>query len=241
MSWTEDDSRTFIDAGAYYVPERDLQLRIICDLIPPAAGPVLLAELCSGEGLLTRALLERFPEARVLALDGSDAMLASTAAAAGEHAARLTVRRFDLAATDWRPLPEPCRAIVSSLAVHHLDGAEKQQLFADVFASLASGGVFVLADLVAPTREAGVAIAAWTWDETVREQSMVLDGDLGSFRRFVEDDWNYYSAPPEPDSIDKPSSVAEQLTWLAAAGFAAVDLHWMKAGHVILSGLKPHG
>jgi tRNA (cmo5U34)-methyltransferase len=239
MSWSEADSKTFIDEGAYYVPERELQIRTICDLIPPAEGPMLLVELCSGEGLLTRALLERFPEARMLAFDGSETMLASTRERAGTLAARLTTRQFELEATDWRPLPEPCHAVVSSLAVHHLNGEEKQQLFRDLFASLAPGGVFVLADLIAPTREEGVAVAAAAWDETVREQAIVLDGDLAAFERFLDDEWNMYSFPPEPGSRDQPSSVVEQLEWLKAAGFTAVDLHWMKAGHVIMSGVKP--
>jgi len=41
-----------------------------------------VAELACGEGWLSAALLERFPSARVLALDGSDVMLKETRAPA---------------------------------------------------------------------------------------------------------------------------------------------------------------
>src|SRR5690606_5959505 len=77
--WTERDTETFIALGRYYVPERDRQIATICAAVPPPAGSARLVELCCGEGLLARALVERFPAATILALDGSEAMLAATA------------------------------------------------------------------------------------------------------------------------------------------------------------------
>jgi tRNA (cmo5U34)-methyltransferase len=51
------------------------------------------------------------------------------------------------------PLPEgPFDLVVSTLAVHHLDGAGKADLFRRVAAALAPGGRFVLADVVVPER-----------------------------------------------------------------------------------------
>jgi tRNA (cmo5U34)-methyltransferase len=238
MSWTEADSELFIDEGRYFVPERETQIETICAAIPPLEGPGHIVELCCGEGLLTRALLERFPEASVLALDGSQTMLDSARKTAGDLSARLETRLFDLAARDWRRLPFAPHAVVSSLAVHHLDGGEKRTLFRDLFALLAPGGVFVLADLVAPATGRGVEIAARAWDEAVKARALELDGDLAGFERFQREGWNYY-ADPEPDPVDKPSPLFDQMTWLADAGFASVDLHWMKAGHAIVSAVKP--
>ncbi len=43
---------------------------------------------------------------------------------------------------------------------------------------------------------------------------------------------------PDANPIDKPSSLAEQLAWLAEAGFVGVDGHWLLAGHAIFSGQK---
>ena len=235
MTWSEDDSEHFIDRGAYYVPERELQIEIVGDLVAAVgvAAPRIV-ELCPGEGLMTRALLARFPGAQVLALDGSPKMLDSTRALAGEDAARLETQLFDLAAADWRALPFAPDAVVTSLAVHHLDGPGKQSLFRDLAKAMAPGGVFVLADLIAPTHAGGVAVAAKTWDLAVRERSIALDGNLAAFERFAADHWNLYS-DPDPDPGDQPSSVLELLTWLEAAGFQGADIHWMKAGHVILS------
>src|SRR5262245_55908258 len=95
--WGEDNSRQFLDYGRYFVPERERQIGLIGDLIPPppAGSPegALLVELCSGEGLLSRA---RFPACRMLALDGSAEMRERTRATCGAAAERLTVAAFDL-------------------------------------------------------------------------------------------------------------------------------------------------
>jgi tRNA (cmo5U34)-methyltransferase len=235
--WEEADSRRFLDYGRYFVPERERQIGIIGDLTPPPPDGALLVELCSGEGLLSRALLERFPGCRMLALDGSAEMRERTRATCGGAAERLTVAAFDLAARDWRSFAEPPRAIVSSLAIHHLDGAGKRALFRDLAAALAPGGVLVIADIVRPPDARGLAVAAQQWDEAVRAQALALDGDLRAFAEFQRLGWNYFR-DPDGDPIDKPSSLAEQLGWMAEAGFTGVDCHWLLAGHAIFSGRK---
>lgn len=236
-TWDEDNSRTFLDYGRYFVPERERQIGIIGELIPPPPDGALLVELCPGEGLLSRALLERFPGCRVLALDGSAEMRARTRATCAAHGDRLTVAAFDLAARDWRGFAEPPHAVVSSLAVHHLDGAQKRALFRDLAAALAPGGVLVIADLVRPPDDRGLAVAAQQWDEAVRARALALDGTLGAFAAFRRLGWNYFRNP-DGEPIDKPSSLAEQLAWLAEAGFVAVDCHWLLAGHAIFGGRK---
>ncbi len=237
MTWNEDDSALFIDEGKYFVPEREAQIATICAAIPPLESAGHLVELCSGEGLLTRALLERFSEARVHAFDGSPKMLEATRRTAGDLAGRLETQPFDLAAQDWRALDFEAHAVVSSLAVHHLDGAGKQALFRDIFALLRPGGAFVLADLVEPTRAESQAIAADAWDEAVKARALELDGNLEAFARFQAEDWNFYSAP-EPDPVDQPSPLFDKLKWLEQAGFTAIDVHYLKAGHAILSGMR---
>ena len=236
--WTEADSGQFIDYGQYFVPERELQIASICDLIPPAVGPFQIVELCSGEGLLSRALLDRFPAAKVHAFDGSPAMLASTRERAGEHAERLSTELFDLAATDWRALPWPVWAVVSSLAIHHLDGAGKRALYRDLWAAIAPGGALVVADLIQPASGLGAALAARTWEADVKRRALQLDGGLDAFAHFQITGWNYFS-DPDPDPLDQPSPLLDQLLWLRGAGFEAVDVHWMKAGHAIFGGRKP--
>ena len=94
-----------------------------------------------------------------------------------------------------------------------------------------------MADLVEPVTVAGRKVAGDAWDVETRRRAFDTDGTLEGYERFVAEDWNYYRLPG-PDPLDKPSSVVELLDWLRAAGFDGVDLHWMKAGHVIMSGVR---
>src|ERR1700704_3167018 len=84
--WDEADSREFIDSGRLFVPDREEQIATVLDLIPeiPEPGEGLLVDLCCGAGPLTAALLERFPRARVVAMDLSPTMLEHVRSALGD-------------------------------------------------------------------------------------------------------------------------------------------------------------
>ena len=236
-AWSEDNSQTFIDRGRYFVPERETQIQIVCDLIPAQAQPLQVLELCCGEGLLAQAILDRFPASYVHGLDGSPTMRDTARARLAAYGDRFTAAAFDLAAPNWRQPPAwPMQAVVSSLAIHHLDGPQKQALYADVYRLLAPGGVLVIADLIQPADARGLAVAAQGWDAAVRERAQQLDGDTHAFALFAEDQWNIYHYP---DPTDIPSGVFEHLQWLARAGFAGVDVYWLRAGHAIYGGQKP--
>jgi tRNA (cmo5U34)-methyltransferase len=234
--WREDDSALFIDYGRAFTPERERQQAIMAELVA-SVTPARLVELCCGSGDLLRLLLERLPEARALALDGSPAMLAETKETCAAHARRLELREFDLAAHGWRQLEPAPDAIYSSLAIHHLDGEGKRQLFEDLHAALRPGGIFVLADLIRPDSDAGWRIAAEDWDRAVAERTAPIYGDDRAQRKFAELRWNYFCWPDD-NTIDHPSTVAEHVAWLEAAGFAAIELHWLQAGHAIFSARK---
>jgi tRNA (cmo5U34)-methyltransferase len=236
--WSEDTSQHFIDYGAYFVPEREVQIDTIASVIPAPGGPVHMVELCSGEGLLAEALAARFPSAIVHAYDGSEAMLASTAAKLAAHGSGHTTHKFEIAETGWRRFDWPLHAVVSSLAIHHLDGPGKAQLSKDIAAALAPGGVFVICDLVEAQTPEAQALWVRHWDEGVRERSLTLDGNEKMLDFFREDGWNYYM-DPDADPVDMPSPLLDQLIWLKEAGLETVDVHWLKAGHAIFSGRKP--
>jgi tRNA (cmo5U34)-methyltransferase len=240
--WTEADSRAFVDDGAVFVPSREEQLATLCALVPARPDEAFtVAELGAGAGVLARAVLEAFPRCRYVALDGSPTMREQLAAMLRSHAARLEVRRFDLASRDWRAaLPSPLRCVLASLVVHHLPAAGKRRLFADLARRLEPGGAVLLADVVEPTSAAARETFARQWDDAARAQSLALTGGLEAFQRFQSGGWNFYRGAPEP--YDQPSRVDEQLRWLRAAGFATVDCVWMRAGHAIVGGwLAPRG
>lgn len=238
IRWNEANSEDFIDYGNYFVPDREEQIETICSIISIPSEPCHILDLCCGEGLLSHALLDRFPKGRVHGFDGSSKMVKCAKKLLSNYGERFDVYLFDLADTEWRKLLWPVHAVVSSLAIHHLDGDEKKKLFKDIIHSLVPNGSFIIADIIQPTTQLGVELAAKAWDETVRQRSLDLDGNLEAYEYFQEEGWNFYS-DPELDPIDKPSSLFDQLKWLEEAGFVNIDVFWMKAGHAIFGGYKP--
>ena len=235
QTWSEESSQYFIDYAAYFVPDRLAQLETICQLIPVQPEPFHVVELCCGEGLLAHAILERFPSSQLHGYDGSSTMLDKARTTLQSFGGRWSLHSFDLAAPDWRSFSWPVQVVVSSLAIHHLDGDQKRELYRDLYRAIEPGGALIIADLIQPEDPAGVQLAARAWDEAVRQEALSRDGNLLAFDAFQNDHWNFYHYP-EP--MDKPSTLRDHLRWLEEAGFSAVDVYWLRAGHAIYGGRK---
>lgn len=241
-AWDEGASQTFLDTAELFVPAREEQIATLTGLIPAGHDEAFTAvELGSGEGALARAVLEAFPHCRYLALDGSEAMREHARATLAQYADRIEVRPFELADADWRhALPQPLRCVLSSLVIHHLPGPGKQQLFADLAGGLEPGGALLIADIVEPENVHIARVYAEQYDAIVREQSLRHFGNLSGFERFQAARWNYFAFDygAGPQSGDYPSRLADQLTWLRAAGFASADGFWLRAGHAVYGGYR---
>jgi trans-aconitate methyltransferase len=235
--WSEADSHNFIERGKIFTPSRDEIQETILNLIPAQPDEAFLAvEIGIGAGWLAEALLDRFPESRVLGLDGSSTMLQTSADRLRRFGERVELRHFALEDRAWRSgISESVRCFVSSLVIHHLSAEGKQVLYADLYQPLQDGGGVVIADLVAPASEREGRFLATAWDAEVRRQSLAFTGTLDTYQEFLDQHWNWYIYP---DPFDMPSTVPEHLEWLSRAGFGGANVFWAKAGHAIYGGFK---
>src|SRR5262249_8815614 len=147
------------------VPSRAEQIATVCDLLAGIPVPRVL-DLCCGEARLSEEYLSRVPDGTVTVLDGSAEMLGLAAARLARFGGRVSQVRADIGDRGWRG-PAGYGGVMTSLAVHHLDGAGKQELYRDLHGMLAPGGMFVMADLVEPTGPAAREIAASHWERSV--------------------------------------------------------------------------
>jgi tRNA (cmo5U34)-methyltransferase len=168
-----------------------------------ADGPVArVLDLGAGTGLLAERVLAAHPAAELTLLDGAPAMLALARERLGDHTRCV---EGDLAGD----LPAgPWDAVVSALAIHHLDDAGKAALFARVRDALRGGGIFVNAEQVAgPT--------PWL-DAVYRSRHEQAARELGT----TDAEWN---ESLERQVHDRCATVERQLEWLREAGFADAD------------------
>ncbi len=174
--------------------------------VPGHAQRIL--DLGTGDGRLLALLLADRPERSCVGLDFSELMLeAARERFAGD--ARVELVRHDLTT----PLPAlgGFDAVVSSLAVHHLEHERKRTLYAEAFELLEPGGLFANFDHVAsPSRRLHLEFFA-AIDEPLEHE----------------------------DPSDRLLDVNAQLQWLREIGFEDVDCHWKWRELALLAGVKP--
>ncbi len=193
------------------VPVYDAFYGAVIDVLGLVGGRGIrrVLELGAGTGRLRGEVVAAVPGATIELLDGSEPMLAEARERLG--AAVGAVHVADMAG----PLPEgPFDAVVSALAIHHLEHEDKRALFARVRQSVRPGGVFVNAEQVsAPTAEL-TDIYERRWADECRA--------LGATARELDDARTRMRH-------DRCLDVEPQLHWLREAGFAPVDCvykHW---------------
>jgi trans-aconitate methyltransferase len=139
------DPETYLEAIRAELPRYDELQEATIDAIPFAPGRVL--ELGVGTGETTRRLLDRFPDARVTGLDAQPEMVFK----ARELGIEVRLARME------DPLPDgPWDLVLSVLSVHHLDDAQKRDLFRRVreqSRALVIGDVVIADPQVAPLEE----------------------------------------------------------------------------------------
>jgi cyclopropane fatty-acyl-phospholipid synthase-like methyltransferase len=173
------------------IPHRHTAEEMLLEALPRRVERFL--DLGTGDGRMLALVHGRHPDARAAGLDSSEPMLARAAERLGANPL-VELRAHELGT----PLTEsgPFDAVVSGLAIHHLDDERKRELFGEVHALLAPHGVFANLDLVSSA------------SPQLHER----------FRREI--------GRAEDDPGDRLAPLSAQLEWLHGAGFATVDCHF---------------
>ncbi|MGH3053579.1 MAG: class I SAM-dependent methyltransferase [Gaiellaceae bacterium] len=169
MSEWEWDPDTYLAEMAEEIPGyEELQEAVAAATAGFRATRVL--ELGTGTGETALRVRAQHPEADWVGIDASEPMLAR--ARERLPGADLRLQRLE------DELPSgPFDLVVSALAVHHLDGAGKQELFERVAGVLQADGRFILGDVVVPSAgRTGPIYIDWEMDkpDSVEDQLVWL-------------------------------------------------------------------
>jgi tRNA (cmo5U34)-methyltransferase len=123
-------------------------------LAATGVGAKSVLELGTGTGETARRVLDRHPDAQLIGIDASPGMVNVARDSLPSDRVKLLVGRLE------DPLPEGSfDLVVSALAVHHLEGTGKADLFRRIARRLDPAGRFVLADVVEPVDPSYVVTA----------------------------------------------------------------------------------
>jgi ubiquinone/menaquinone biosynthesis C-methylase UbiE len=172
----------------------------------PASSERVL-DLGCGDGHLLALVLAHCPAATGIGLDFSSRMLEQ---AQKRFAGNARVQLIDHDLDHPLPALSAFDCVVSSFAIHHCTHERKREIYAEVFALLASGGVFCNLEHVA--------------SPTPRIHERFL-GEMGL-------------GPADEDPSNKLLDVETQLRWLREIGFVEVDCHWKWRELALIVGCK---
>jgi tRNA (cmo5U34)-methyltransferase len=190
------------------------------ELLGLREGPVhRMLDLGAGTGLMSEAVLSRYPDAEIVLLDGAPEML-------DQARARLASAHTTFVVADLREqLPAgPFDAVVSALAIHHLEHPDNRALLDRVAAALRPGGVFVNAEHVAGATPWLDAAYRRLWRAACTTAGAAEDQIAGAERRM---------------EADRSADVATQLGWMRRAGLEDCDCFFKQQHFAVLAGWRP--
>jgi len=216
-------------------PNRSKMVQIALEVLPfPRTAALRAIDLGIGTGYFTECFLNKFPNSRVLGIDGAPAMMELAKARLKSLASRV-----EFVIGDFRNLKKlapdagTVDIVFSAYALHHLSRLGKEMVLKQIVALLVPGGWFLNADLIIAnsaeleTRLQQIRIAG------IVERASGADGrfaDSALTRQFLAD--------LELKEADQPLTLAEDLALLRTSGLKNVSAFWLEYREAVSGGHK---
>jgi len=187
----------------------DLLLSLIADHYIP--GSTIL-DIGSGSGLVEEQLFRRLPEALVVGVDYSPAMIAMAVKRLAGRDKQFVTVQHDLCNIQAAPLPERDYRIAFSVqTIHNLPPESQRSVMSWVYKVLAEPGFFFFLDRIAVPGADSFSCYQSVWKRQERVYSSSID-EGGSFPQHQQ----YLK-----EQGDSPLTLQENLKIIADAGFQA--------------------
>ncbi|MEA3211060.1 MAG: tRNA (cmo5U34)-methyltransferase [Chthoniobacter sp.] len=227
----------FLQNVRHSIPLAIEQIDMMLRLVHAARGDRLdrFLDLGCGDGLLSSALLDDYPQARGWLVDLSPSLLGGARKQLQKNSSVQFISA-DFARPSWTSavaMGAPFDAIVSALSIHALPDARKRGLYREIFDLLKPEGVFIAIEHVA---------SATRWTESIWADYMI-DAIFGQAikaapgKTRVEIAREYYERGGQTDRPLAPLEV--QCDWLRGLGFENVDCYLKVLELAVFGGQRP--
>ncbi|MBN2652272.1 MAG: methyltransferase domain-containing protein [Spirochaetales bacterium] len=200
--------REMVDALASSIP---------CD----QGSSIKVLDLGCGTGSISKAILEKYPDARFTIIDISEEMLKIAENKIGSKSIDKSIckdfYKFNL--------EEKYDVVASSLALHHLiTDEDKKKFYTKIFKMLEPKGVFLNADVVLGSNDDFQESYMKKWI-LYMEKSCSMDE--------ITNNWLV-----KYKNEDRPAKLIDQIKWLEEIGFSDVDVIWKYYNFAVYGGVK---
>jgi tRNA (cmo5U34)-methyltransferase len=178
-----------------------------------------ILDIGAGTGLFSQFIYDVNPNLQFTLVDLSTQML-NVARERFEGESNFNFLELDFAKD---ALPGKFDLIISSLAIHHLEDADKIKLYKNIYKALNDGGLFINADQVEGKNLLFDSLYKYLWRETVSHSGLDHEAIVQAFER---------------TKLDKFAPLEDQLHWLEKAGFNEVDCIYKNLNFAVFGGYK---
>lgn len=181
--------------------------------------PVLM-DIGAGTGLFSAMVLQKYPLAHIELIDISNEMLQMAKQRLGAYP---NVKTNKININDIHLANKQYDAVISSLAIHHLEDNNKINLYRKIYQGLKSGGIFLHAEQVLASNEHLAEVYHSTWVDKITISGLSDEVIKQALERVM---------------LDKRTTLETQLNWLAEFGFRNVDCLYKYYDFVVMKAEK---
>jgi tRNA (cmo5U34)-methyltransferase len=186
-------------------------------IIPPDGRVV---DLGGGTGALTEAVLKQMPEVRVEVWDIDPKMLAVAQDRLRAYAPRVVLREKSF--TDKL---DACDAVIATISLHHIPTLDaKLSVYANIFAALSQGGMFLNGDCTLDFTEPTHSTMVQYWLDFMGTHGISETEGRKHLATWAAEDTYQHTF--------------DELTILKQAGFMRPEVYWREGPFAVFGGIK---